>query len=108
MSSEVTRCKVKGIHADQVRGLTVYQFKHGQASSFAGQLEDNKVASLHLYIPPNGKMMLHLDGSKGTTEEQCFTQTYPSYAHTPVIKLVLCSAEEALAETRKNNWLWNI
>lgn len=114
MSSVFTRCKVKGIHADQVRGLTVYQLKHGQASSFAGQLEknNNNIWPFHLHIPPDRKIMLYLDESKGTTEEQCShrheTQTYPSYAHTPVIKLVLCSAEEALAETRKNNWLWNI
>lgn len=29
------------------------------------------------------------------------TETYPSYAHTPVIKLVLCSAEETLTERQK-------
>lgn len=28
-------------------------------------------------------------------------KTYPSYSHTPVIKLVLCSAEETLAEIKR-------
>lgn len=28
--------------------------------------------------------------------------THPSYAHTPVIKLILCSAEETLEEHRKH------
>lgn len=29
------------------------------------------------------------------------TETYPSYAHTPVVKLVLCLAEETLTERKK-------
>lgn len=29
------------------------------------------------------------------------TETYPSYAHTPVVKLVLCSAEETLTESKQ-------
>lgn len=35
-----TRSKVNGIHADHVGGLTVDQFKHRQAASVAGQLEE--------------------------------------------------------------------
>lgn len=30
-------------------------------------------------------------------------ETYPSDAHTPVVELVLCSTEEALAETRQQS-----
>lgn len=39
-SSSFTRSEVKGVHADHVRGLTVYKFKHGQAASVARQLEE--------------------------------------------------------------------
>ncbi len=40
ISSSFTRSKVKGVHADHVRGLTVHEFKHRQAPSVTGQLEE--------------------------------------------------------------------
>lgn len=46
----------------------------------------------------NRKVMLNMSG--GSNKRAVFTETYPSYAHTPVVKLVLCSAEETLAEPR--------